>query len=141
VTKDQFKQWIVDRFTELEPTIGRPASESEAALISEAKLHAYTLGLHDLAAQLPDYERVKTPLTACNSLKRILAALETETPAEQQTEWLTVRQAATASNLSQRMIYNLCSRGELTHSRVGAAIRIKQTDLARYLAAQRDRLR
>jgi excisionase family DNA binding protein len=137
----EFKDWISERLAELEPTIGRPASQSEAAIVAEAKQYAYGLGLHDLAYTLPDTERVKTPLTAANQLKRCLAALETETPAEPQTDWLTVQQAAAASNLSQRMIYNLCSRGELTHSRVGAAIRIKQTDLERYLTGQRDRLR
>jgi hypothetical protein len=45
----------------LEPTIGHPASESEAALIAECKRIAYELGLHELAYSLPDKAIVFRP--------------------------------------------------------------------------------
>jgi excisionase family DNA binding protein len=141
MTKTQFKNWLADRLAELEPTIGRPASVAEAALIAECKQYAYSLGLHDLAYTLPDTERVKTPLTAANQLKRCLAALEAPTERNGDSEYLTAKQAGEVANLSERQIYRLCSCGELTHARVGRAIRIKQSDLESYLASLENLLR
>jgi excisionase family DNA binding protein len=36
-------------------------------------------------------------------------------------------------------IYRLCERGELAHTRVGAALRIAPGDVARYLDSRRGR--
>ena len=141
MNRTQFKDWLTDRLAELEPTIGRPASENEAALIAEAKQYAYELGLHELAYTLPDTEKVKTPLTAANQLKRCLAALEAPAERNGDSDYLSTKQAAAFANLGERTIYRLCESGELSHSRVGRAIRIRKSDLEAYLAAQENLLR
>ena len=141
MTPTQFKNWLTDRLDELEPTRGRPASATEAALIAECKQYAYDLGLHELAYTLPDTELVKTPLTAANQLKRCLAALEVPVERNGDSEYLSTKEAAAFANLGERTIYRLCESGELTHARVGRAIRIKRSDLEEYLAASENLMR
>lgn len=46
---------------------------------------------------------------------------------------LTVAQAAKLLTLSQAMVYKLVQRGELTGVRFGAAVRIRSTDLEKYI--------
>ncbi len=59
----------------LEPRIGGPPSAEWAAVVAEAKQHCYALGWNDFALSLPDSEKVKTPLTAANQLRRCLDML------------------------------------------------------------------
>lgn len=42
---------------------------------------------------------------------------------------LTVKQAARAMNVSERLIYQLCEDGRLRHQKIGRAIRIQPEDL------------
>ena len=133
------QEWCHEQLLRLgQPRVGEQPTAANAAIVAELKYKCFDSGLIDLSLSLP-VEGAKRKVSAVAQLRRVLLAIQT--PAEPQTEWLTVRQAADFSNLSERMVYNLCSRGELTHARVGAAIRIRQTDLGRYLAGQRDRWR
>ena len=75
MNRTQYKQWLIQRLAEVEPTIARPATEHEAQIVFEAKSHAYALGLYELANQLPERE-TKTPLDCCLRLRECLAYLE-----------------------------------------------------------------
>jgi excisionase family DNA binding protein len=50
---------------------------------------------------------------------------------------LTVRAVAQLLSVCPATIYRLCERGELAHTRVGAALRIADIDVERYLASRR----
>jgi excisionase family DNA binding protein len=50
---------------------------------------------------------------------------------------LTVREVARRLSVCTATIYRLCERGELAHTRVGAALRIAASDVDRYLASRR----
>jgi len=52
---------------------------------------------------------------------------------------LTVRDVARRLSVCTATIYRLCERGELAHTRVGAALRIAAGDVDRYLASPRPR--
>lgn len=130
----EFRNWINERLSELNPTADEPATQREALTIAKAKEFCFQLGLLDFALSLPQ-EPVKTPLSCAIQLKRCLAALAAP-PDAAATEFLSIRQAAQVSNLSERMLYRLCESGDLTHRRVGRAIRIKRSDLEEYLAGQ-----
>lgn len=47
---------------------------------------------------------------------------------------LTVSEVAEYTNLCQNTVYGMISRGELIHTRVGGSIRIRATDLERWLS-------
>jgi excisionase family DNA binding protein len=131
MTLTQFKQWLTNRLSELEPTIGRPAGHSEAAIVAEAKRYMYGLGFHDFALTLPDDVPTKTPLTVCNQLRRCLLAIETHPPAVDGGD-LSVVQAAQFLGVSRETVYGLCASGDLEHNRIGRRITITSQQLANY---------
>jgi excisionase family DNA binding protein len=54
-------------------------------------------------------------------------------PSPNRTPWLTVRLAAREINVSESSVRRLLSRGALPFSRIGAAIRIHQCDIAAFM--------
>lgn len=50
--------------------------------------------------------------------------------------WLTVKEAADRLRVHPNHVYDLCRGGELPHSRVGRAIRVKTTDLDNHQVAK-----
>ncbi len=77
MTLAEFRRWLTETLAELEPQVGdRTPIARCAEIVATAKHHAYDVGLHDLALSLPDSEKVKTPLTAANQLRRCLQAIE-----------------------------------------------------------------
>jgi len=84
-------------------------------------------------------EVVKTYLSRCLKAPRPKRR-RTATPADLPPDYLTVSQAAKVAGASKRTIYKLCEEGRLLHHRVGTGrgtIRIKQSDLRRYLEQNR----
>lgn len=130
-----FREWIRRSIDELTPAIDSdPSSEllaNVARLIRRAKRHAYTLGLYELANLLPERE-TKTPLDGLLRLREC-SQWRGALPADGRA--LTVRQAATALGISERLARDLIERGQLGHHRVGngrGRIRIRPSDLSEY---------
>jgi excisionase family DNA binding protein len=134
MTPTAFRAWINERLSELTPTANQPATREDAETVALARQYCFELGLLDFALSLPQ-EELKTPLACAIQLKRCRLALASPPDAEA-TEFLSIKQAAQVSNLSERMLYRLCASGDLNHRRIGKAIRIKRTDLEEYLAGQ-----
>jgi len=75
MTKNEYKQWLIQRLSEVEQTIDRPATAREAHTVYEAKRYAYKLGLLELANMMPERD-LKTPLDCCLRLRECLEYLE-----------------------------------------------------------------
>src|ERR1043165_1293178 len=97
MTRNQFKQWLKQRLSEVEQTIDRPATAREAHTVYEAKRIAYDLGLRELADMMPERD-LKTPLDCCLRLHDCLDHLENlENPPSVPVDdnaWLNLEQAA-----------------------------------------------
>ena len=131
MNRSEFKAWLTDQLAELEPQIGERPSPNWAAVVAEAKGYCYALGLHDFALSLPDNEKVKTPLTAANQLRRCLAALDDPQPATDGAA-MSVAQAAQLLGVSTESVYRLCRRNLLPHTRIGRRITITRQQLMEY---------
>ena len=125
----ELRNWLLIHLEQLEPEIGRPPSEREAAIVREAKAHMYALGGHyDFCLSLPELEEMKTPLACCNQLRRCLAQLET--PTLPTNGPYSVEQAAQLLGVSSEKVYSLCRTGELDCTRIGRRVTITQQQLA-----------
>jgi excisionase family DNA binding protein len=80
MNKTEFKRWVLDMLAEIEPRIGERTCPEWAAVVATAKEYCYRCGMHDFALSLPDAARCKTPLTACNQLRRCLVAIHVPAP-------------------------------------------------------------
>lgn len=139
MTKDDFKKFVVDRLSEIEPTIGEPASPALAALIAECKATAYRLGLHSLAYQLPDSEDLKTPLACSNSLRLCLAALGTE-PAPVEGDTLNPPEISKQLRVSADTVRSWIATRQLKASNLASGKRprwvVRKADLQEFLATR-----
>jgi excisionase family DNA binding protein len=55
-----------------------------------------------------------------------------------QTQLLRIRDAARALAVSERSVWRMLDRGELTRIRVGAAVRVEHAELAAFISRQRN---
>lgn len=121
MNKSEWKKWLLDSLAETEPKIGGKASPRYARIVAAAKQHTYDLGMYDLALSLPDSARCKTPLTACNQLKRCLAALDQ--PAPGNPDILSVPEIAAETGTSEDTIRSWITSRQLTASNVSTGNR------------------
>jgi excisionase family DNA binding protein len=132
----QFKNWLTDRLTAIEPRIGEPPGSEWAAIVADAKQHCYALGWHDFALSLPDAEKVKTPLTAANQLRRCLAMLDTP-PAVPDADVLDPPDVASLLKCSPDTVRDWIRSGQLRASNVASGNRprwkIQRSDLETFL--------
>jgi excisionase family DNA binding protein len=133
MTIAEFKKWLMDRLAELEPTIKRPANVREAEIVTEAKAHAYNLGIYPLANCLPERE-TKTPLDACLRLRECLDFFDAPTPSDGTTA-MDVETVAKILGVSGESIYRLCRKQLMPHTRVGKRITISPAQLEDYRAS------
>jgi excisionase family DNA binding protein len=129
VTHSQFRKWIRDRLAEVEPKIKQPATEGNAAIVIDAKAHAYNLGLYDLASMLPEPEKL-TALDCCLWLRKCLDVFTS--PTEPTRNVYSIAQAARQLGVGQRTVYRLCESGELGCKRIGRRITITAKQLTEY---------
>jgi excisionase family DNA binding protein len=116
MTKQEFKEWCRQTIAEIRPRIGKSASADYAKIVATAKLHAFDLGMHDLAYSLPDNARVKSPLTVCNQLRRCIAALDQ--PAPGNPDILSVPELAIETGTSEDTIRGWITSRQLKASNV-----------------------
>lgn len=134
MTATEFRDWLLAQLANVKPTAREPATTEHAELVAEAKQYCFELGMLDFALSLPQ-EPVKTPLSAAIQLRRCLRELSA--PSESvNSEYLSVKQAAQAFNMSERALYRLCKDGSIISSRYGKAIRIKRADLDGFFAGR-----
>jgi excisionase family DNA binding protein len=136
MTPTEFKNWLTDRLAELEPRIGEPPGSEWAVIVAEAKQYCYGLGFHDFALSLPDAEKVKTPLTAANQLRRCLSILDTP-PAVPDTDVLDPPDVARLLTCSPDTVRDWIRSGQLKASNVANGDRprwkIQRSDLETFL--------
>jgi excisionase family DNA binding protein len=136
MTPTQFKNWLTARLSELEPRIGEPPGPEWAAIVAEAKHYCYALGFHDFALSLPDAEKVKTPLTAANQLRRCLAMLDSP-PAVPDSDVLDPPDVASLLGCSPDTVRDWIRSGQLRASNVANGNRprwkIQRSDLETFL--------
>lgn len=123
MTREQYKQWLLERLAEVEAKIdqeeARPATAHEANIVFEAKKHAYKLQLFELANLMPERE-LKTPLDCCLRLRECLDYLETPPPAAcDDNSLLDAKEAARILSLSVDRTRRLANKGEIRHVRFG----------------------
>lgn len=136
-----FRQWVRRAAEEISPRIeANSLGEFDlelhaliAGVIRRAKAHAYRLGLYDLADRLPE-RKYKTCLDGLLRLREC-AEWRQVPPAASDGQAMTVRQAAVALGISERLARDLIANGELPHHRVGSGrgrVRIRARDLEAY---------
>jgi hypothetical protein len=121
MTKQEFKEWCRQTIAEIRPRIGKSASADYAKIVATAKLHAFDLGMHDLAYSLPDNARVKSPLTVCNQLRRCMAAFDQ--PAPGNPDILSVPELAIETGTSEDTIRGWITSRQLRASNVATGNR------------------
>jgi len=84
---------------------------------------------HDLA---PFFPRLGPNWVQCSSSKHLGAPVA-------RSALLSVRKVAQLLGVSTAIVYRLCASGDLAHSRVSHAIRVRLVDLAAYVELQRER--
>ena len=139
MTNLQLRRWLTSQLKEAEP-LDSPSTLQDpqhVAVTATKKLGLLGLCSRELFHQ---GSLVETPQQCAAVLSGCLAALN-RTDSRQPAlpidpELLTVREAAQQYNLGERTLYRLVERSELPHHRIGTAIRIKPTDLLRYLEDQ-----
>jgi excisionase family DNA binding protein len=131
MTITEFRRWATNNLATIEPKIGERVSTAHyAAIVADAKQHAYAVGLHDLALSLPDSETVKTPLTAANQLRRVLFALDSTTA---DSDWLTYKQVKRLLGLSVQTIRRRVFDGMLPPPvKFGRSVRFRRLDIENF---------
>jgi len=136
MTRNQYKQWLLQQLADVEATIERPATEHEANIVFEAKKHAYFLGLYELANMMP--ERVlKTPLDCCLRLRECLDYVEHPRPTNYEDDTLIdVKEAARLIGYSIDRTRKLAKSGQITYVQFGRGnIKFRREAVDEYIAA------
>lgn len=125
MTRNQYKQWLIERLAEVEERIDRPATAQEANIVYEAKKYAYALQLFELANLMPE-RRLKTPLDCCLRLRECLGYLENPPPKASDEDSLNgpdsligMKEAARILGYSEDRTRRLANKGEIRHVRFG----------------------
>lgn len=125
MTRNQYKQWLIERLAEVEERIDRPATPQEANIVFEAKKYAYALQLFELANLMPERE-LKTPLDCCLRLQECLRYLENPPPrasgedsSNGSDSLIGTKEAARILGYSEDRTRRLANKGEIRHVRFG----------------------
>ncbi len=126
--KKQLK--VVDEYVEFDEFDEQQGDELRAIVVETGRRASHA-GLPDCLTACSIRPGPISPAIARKVLAKCLAAIKDE-----QSPWLTVKQAAEHSGLSTKTIYGLCASGKLPHSRVGRTIKINRADLERASAVE-----
>ena len=119
MTRNQYKQWLIQRLVEVEARIDRPATEREANIVFEAKKYAYALRLFELANLMLELE-LKTPLDCCLRLQECLRYLDNPPPvACDDDSLIDLKEAARILGYSVDRTRRLANKGEIRYVRFG----------------------
>ena len=144
MTKNRFRQWLLDRMTELDGTLNaielnpEGVAEKSARIVQDVADRMARLGHAALFEASEPLNGYADPRAAKAYLSRCLAALHPtgDTDAKPSDAPLTVAEASVRYSIPERTIYALCKDGQLAHHRVGTGggrIMIKPADLDRHL--------
>lgn len=125
MTRNEYRQWLIERLAEVEERIDRPETAQEANIVFEAKKYAYMLQLFELAELMPERE-LKTPLDCCLRLRECLGYLENPPPKASDEGSLNgpdsligIKEAAQILCYSEDRTRRLVNKGEIRHVRFG----------------------
>jgi excisionase family DNA binding protein len=137
MTRNQYKQWLLQQLAEVEATIERPATEHEANIVFEAKKHAYFLGLYELASTMPERD-LKTPLDCCLRLRECVDYVESPPPAAYDEDTLIdLKEAARLIGYSEDRTRRLAKKGDITYVQNGRGrIKFRRESIDEYIVTK-----